>query len=53
MSLGTYLRTNKLNSTIPTKIIKPKDSDLNDKIVNGGGDSIKKVILPIEVLRSK
>lgn len=51
MSLGAYLRSNKLNSTIPTKTnLKQKSSDLNDRITNGVGDSTKKVIFLFKVI---
>ncbi|KAJ6642146.1 Lebercilin-like protein [Pseudolycoriella hygida] len=43
MSLGTYLRSNKLNSTIAGKVnLKPKNSETSDRLTNGGSDSIKK-----------
>ncbi|XP_037045056.1 uncharacterized protein LOC119080702 [Bradysia coprophila] len=43
MSLGTYLRSNKQNSTIPTKInLKPKISEVKDKTPTDMGISTKK-----------
>lgn len=52
LSLGSYLRANKLNNSMATKIIGiQKKDDLYDRIANGGGDSRKKVIFFVYLKR--